>query len=156
MKTKTLLALCGSSLLAVGCNDDGGASDAPEPKGSGTPPTSSLTPAEIENRSFGAPEDTKEWPGWGRTKENNMMSPEVIQKLLSINETFYREFSESWHTSRLLPWVGFARIAELIPSSQRFLDVGCGNGRLNFIRCRSGLLCFYAFNRSSDGIIAAR
>lgn len=79
MKTKTLIALFGTGLLAVACNEDTGstAPESAEPKGSGTPPTTgSLSPAELETRSYGAPEDTKEWPGWGRTKENNMMSPE--------------------------------------------------------------------------------
>ena len=58
------------------------------------------------------------------------MSPQAVAKLLKINQQFYTQFAMQWHETRLVPWRAFERIATYFKGCERFLDVGCGNGRL--------------------------
>ncbi len=58
------------------------------------------------------------------------MTPETAEKLLAINRQFYADFADQWDQTRLGVWQAFERITPYFSDCQRFLDVGCGNGRL--------------------------
>ena len=59
------------------------------------------------------------------------MNEEIIGRLFQINRHFYREFAPIFALSRSHPWASFALIADRLPQPcPRFLDVGCGDGRL--------------------------
>lgn len=59
------------------------------------------------------------------------MTPQVAGRLVALNHAFYERFSAEFAQSRARPWPGFARLADALPEPcPRFLDVGCGEGRL--------------------------
>ena len=81
------------------------------------------------------------------------MRPEITQKLLDLNAKFYSDFADQWHTSRLLPWVAFGRIATYIPHASRFLDAGCGNGRLGLYLTEQGMIDEYVGVDGSQALL---
>jgi SAM-dependent methyltransferase len=59
------------------------------------------------------------------------MDEGVVRQLGDLNRAFYRRFAHSFAATRREPQPGFfAMLAYLPASCQRFLDVGCGEGRL--------------------------
>ena len=59
------------------------------------------------------------------------MTPEIAEHLVALNHTFYEKFATQFSRSRQRPWPGFARLATELPRPcSRFLDMGCGDGRL--------------------------
>lgn len=58
------------------------------------------------------------------------MTPEIAQKLIDLNQTFYTEIADSFVDSRRTPQPGFQRLLDFLPDgSASLLDVGCGEGR---------------------------
>ncbi len=58
------------------------------------------------------------------------MNPEIIQKLLTLNQTFYDSFAESFSQTRRPINPGFDGLLAALPCSPvDLLDVACGNGR---------------------------
>ncbi len=59
------------------------------------------------------------------------MKKEIIERLVTINHEFYQRFAEHFSSSRSTPWDGFEFVAANLPQPcEKFLDVGCGDGRL--------------------------
>ncbi|HID53555.1 MAG TPA: class I SAM-dependent methyltransferase [Anaerolineae bacterium] len=69
------------------------------------------------------------------------MRPEIIQKLLELNQTFYNSFAESFSQTRRPINPGFDRLLAALPGSPvDLLDVGCGNGRFgHYLRQKRAL-----------------
>jgi len=60
------------------------------------------------------------------------MNENIIQKLNSINQEFYKKTADHFHTSRNYYWKGWEEILPFFADSEKeiqVLDVGCGNGR---------------------------
>jgi tRNA (uracil-5-)-methyltransferase TRM9 len=65
------------------------------------------------------------------TTRHNVMRQEIVQRLLDLNRAFYDELAVPFAESRAAPQPGFHRLMEELPQPcPRFLDVGCGDGRL--------------------------
>ncbi len=59
------------------------------------------------------------------------MKRETVEQLVAINRTFYREMATAFSNKRRYAWQGYARLQGCLPDPcARFLDVGCGDGRL--------------------------
>lgn len=58
------------------------------------------------------------------------MRPEIIQKLLEINDQFYQNFGAAFAATRRRIQPGVRRIIENLPVGGRLLDLGCGSGAL--------------------------
>jgi SAM-dependent methyltransferase len=58
------------------------------------------------------------------------MREEIVERLLTINRDFYRQFASSFAETRSHPQPGFSQLIEFIPyHCPKMLDVGCGEGR---------------------------
>jgi len=59
------------------------------------------------------------------------MEESVIRRLGELNREFYRRFASAFADTRRAPQPGFYELEKYLPSPcPRFLDVGCGEGRL--------------------------
>jgi len=58
------------------------------------------------------------------------MDREMIERLLTLNRTFYTTFADQFANSRSVADPALTSILPYLPSRARILDVGCGNGRL--------------------------
>jgi SAM-dependent methyltransferase len=59
------------------------------------------------------------------------MQADVVQKLLTLNQTFYNDLADPFAESRIRPQPGFHKLLENLPDPCDYLlDVGCGEGRL--------------------------
>jgi SAM-dependent methyltransferase len=59
------------------------------------------------------------------------MKKEIIERLVTLNHEFYQRFAEHFSSTRSVPWHGFEFVGESLPQPcEKFLDVGCGDGRL--------------------------
>ncbi len=58
------------------------------------------------------------------------MRPEIIQKLLEINDQFYQNFGASFAATRRRIQPGVRRVLQNLPMGGRLLDLGCGSGAL--------------------------
>lgn len=58
------------------------------------------------------------------------MEKQIIEKINSINEEFYRSFAKSFSASRGRIQPGVARLLDQNAKSGNWLDIGCGNGTL--------------------------
>jgi len=54
----------------------------------------------------------------------------MIERLLTLNRTFYTTFADQFANSRSVADPALTSILPYLPSRARILDVGCGNGRL--------------------------
>jgi tRNA (uracil-5-)-methyltransferase TRM9 len=66
----------------------------------------------------------------------NLMEAEVAAQLLEINKQFYQTFAISFSETRRRLQPGVLRLLDRIPSDDRILDLGCGNGTLALTLCR--------------------
>lgn len=83
------------------------------------------------------------------------MRPEVTQRLIEINRIFYRDFAHEFSGSRYAAWEGFAPLAAHLPQPcPRFLDVGCGEGRLGRYLLKVDAVQTYIGVDFSDELIA--
>ena len=58
------------------------------------------------------------------------MEPEIVQKLLDLNQTFYDSFADSFSHTRKMINNGFDDLLTAVPDgAKNILDVACGNGR---------------------------
>jgi len=58
------------------------------------------------------------------------MNKDIVEKLLSLNKSFYAQFADPFAHSRGNPQPGFFKLLEEMPPSFKYVvDVGCGNGR---------------------------
>mgnify|MGYP002713009337 CR=1 FL=1 len=58
------------------------------------------------------------------------MQPDVVQKLLQVNQTFYDSFADSFSHTRKMINNGFDDLLTAVPEGAKsLLDVACGNGR---------------------------
>ena len=65
------------------------------------------------------------------------MQNQIIQKLIKINNDFYKNIEDDFDTTRQYAWKGWGRVVEILKSDNEFmqnttlnfLDLGCGNGR---------------------------
>ncbi len=72
------------------------------------------------------------------------MNPEIIQKLLTLNQTFYDSFAESFSQTRRPINPGFDGLLAALPGSPvDLLDVACGNGRFGHYLQQKGALRRY-------------
>ena len=61
------------------------------------------------------------------------MEPELVNRLINLNQEFYDRFAESFAETRSSPQPGFYSLLNHLPEkSKDILDVGCGDAR--FIR----------------------
>jgi tRNA (uracil-5-)-methyltransferase TRM9 len=56
------------------------------------------------------------------------MQPEVAQRLLALNATFYQAQAQSFAETRRRPQPGVAAVLKSIDPSASLLDIGCGHG----------------------------
>ena len=72
------------------------------------------------------------------------MKPEVVDRLLTLNQQFYDTIADSFAESRQSPMQGFAEMLAYLPRpAVRLLDVGCGNGRYGQFMHSQGVLAGY-------------
>lgn len=58
------------------------------------------------------------------------MREEIVERLLALNQDFYRQFATPFAETRTHPQPGFYQLVEFIPRPcKKMLDVGCGEGR---------------------------
>jgi SAM-dependent methyltransferase len=83
--------------------------------------------------------------------------PEVARRLVALNQDFYRRFAGPFAHSRATPQPGFARLLSyLLQPCQRFLDVGCGDGRLGrFLRQHGWAGSYIGLDYSAELLAAA-
>lgn len=70
-----------------------------------------------------------------------IMSPEVGQQLLHLNQEFYSRFARPFSDTRdpqQLSQPGWQRLRDWLPAQGSLLDAGCGNGRLAHLLDRAG------------------
>ncbi len=85
-----------------------------------------------------------------------MMKPEVAAQLIALNHTFYTQFGTAFAVSRRRPWTGFGRLAQALPQPcDRFLDVGCGTGRLGQYLLEANAIATYIGVDFSAPLLAA-
>lgn len=53
-----------------------------------------------------------------------------MERLSSVNRAFYSQFAAQFAQTRSPEQAGVQQLAELLPTTGRLLDLGCGNGRL--------------------------
>ncbi len=86
------------------------------------------------------------------------MTPEIAQKLIQINQTFYAGIADSFADSRKSPQPGFQRLLEYMPTgSLDLLDVGCGEGRFGrFVQAHQPLQKYVGVDFTTDLLAKAR
>lgn len=58
------------------------------------------------------------------------MQPELVERLLRLNEEFYATFAKAFADTRSTPQPGFSKLLAYLPDPCRNVaDIGCGNGR---------------------------
>lgn len=84
------------------------------------------------------------------------MKPDVAVQLIVLNHEFYTQFGAAFAASRRRPWPGFGRLAQALPyPCARFLDVGCGTGRLGQFLLEAGAIEAYVGVDFSSPLLAA-
>lgn len=83
------------------------------------------------------------------------MNPTTIQQLVTLNQQFYQTVTDSFAESRATPQPGFYQLLEHIPTPcPRFLDVGCGEGRLGRFMQAHHKIGDYVGVDFSEGLLA--
>lgn len=83
------------------------------------------------------------------------MRPEVMHQLVQINHTFYEQFAQPFHHSRLEPVPGFFELLDWLPATpQTVLDVGCGDGRWGYFLAERGRVDRYVGVDNSPAYLA--
>lgn len=80
-----------------------------------------------------------------------MMRTEVVERLLALNRAFYDQLAAPFACSRKHPQPGFFALLDQLPRPcSRFLDVGCGEGRLGrFLQANSMAEAYTGIDSSS-------
>lgn len=86
------------------------------------------------------------------------LSDETVQQLIALNQRFYDDFSAEFASTRQAPWDGFRKLLSHLPDPlPRFLDVGCGNGRLgNFLFEQTDLETYVGVDFSTSLLSSAQ
>lgn len=86
------------------------------------------------------------------------MNEAVIERLLTLNQDFYRQFAQPFVETRAKPQEGFFKLIDYLPQSAgHLLDVGCGDGRFGRFALEHGLVGRYTgVDFSADMLQAAR
>lgn len=83
------------------------------------------------------------------------MRTAVVAQLVALNRRFYEQLADPFAESRATPWPGFARLAAALPQPcARFLDVGCGDGRLGRYLLAAGAIEQYTGIDNSARLLA--
>jgi tRNA (uracil-5-)-methyltransferase TRM9 len=85
------------------------------------------------------------------------MEERVIQQLITLNQTFYKEQAYSFAESRSRPQPGFAQLLQWLPQPCDYLlDVGCGEGRLGrYLVARRAIKWYTGVDFSADLLAVA-
>jgi SAM-dependent methyltransferase len=60
----------------------------------------------------------------------HVMKPDIVKRLVDLNQAFYEQFAGSFADSRSRPQPGFTSLLHSLPAGAiSVLDVGCGDGR---------------------------
>ena len=81
------------------------------------------------------------------------MQPEIAQQLIELNHQFYQTFAEHFSETRQRLQPGVLQALEGIASSDRVLDLGCGNGRLAAYLAENGHIGSYTGIDTSTKLI---
>jgi tRNA (uracil-5-)-methyltransferase TRM9 len=86
------------------------------------------------------------------------MNEATIQRLLSLNQSFYDSMAESFTESRLNPPPSFDQLLAKMPRPcPRLLDVGCGNGRFgHFLQTHQAVQQYTGVDFSQELLARAR
>lgn len=72
------------------------------------------------------------------------MQPEVVQKLLNLNQTFYDSFADAFSHTRKPVNPGFDMLMTAVPDgAASMLDAACGNGRFGEYLLQKGIIQSY-------------
>jgi trans-aconitate methyltransferase len=82
------------------------------------------------------------------------MHPDVIQRLLDLNQEFYQTFAVHFSETRERVQPGVLRAIAGIPEDSSVLDLGCGNGRLSNALAKQGHHGHYLGLDSSQELLA--
>lgn len=88
------------------------------------------------------------------SEPSNLMSPDVVQQLLHLNQEFYRRFAREFSGTRGPQQPGYQRLLAWLPGQGNLLDVGCGNGRLALLLDRAERPVDYVGVDSSAELLA--
>jgi tRNA (uracil-5-)-methyltransferase TRM9 len=85
------------------------------------------------------------------------MDERVIQHLLQLNESFYRDQAASFAESRNQPQPGFTNLLPWLPQPCKYmLDVGCGEGRLGrFLQAKRAIKWYTGVDFSAELLATA-
>jgi len=84
------------------------------------------------------------------------MDKATVQRLVTLNETFYSHFAAPFAASRAGPQPGYERLLAYVPVGRpRVLDVGCGDGRFGRYLRAAGRDVDYAGVDFSAALLAA-
>lgn len=82
------------------------------------------------------------------------MKPEVVQKLLALNQAFYDAYAQDFSQTRRPLNPGFERLRQALPvPCPRLLDVACGNGRFGHYLQQHGAIGAYVGVDFSHGLL---
>lgn len=86
------------------------------------------------------------------------MRPEIAERLLELNQTFYGQLAEPFAVTRSRPQPGFERLLAYLPEPcRRVLDVGCGAGTFGrFLSKHREVARYVGVDYSSELISQAR
>ena len=83
------------------------------------------------------------------------MNPDIVQRLLALNQEFYAARAAAFARSRGAGQAGLLRTLPYLPPAPRVLDLGCGNGRLARWLAGQRPGAAYVGLDSSAGLLAA-
>lgn len=82
------------------------------------------------------------------------MNQSTIDRLLSLNSTFYQSFGQAFAKTRLRIQPGVRRALDgWVPQAGRWLDLGCGSGALGVVWADSGRKGLYLGIDSSQALL---
>ena len=85
---------------------------------------------------------------------NWVVNQEIIDRLIEINNKFYRDFAGQFSSTRTRVQPGIKRIIAQLPENATVLDIGCGNGELYLELFRNGFKGNYIGLDFSDEMVS--